>query len=233
MIDIKKYRTEWKYNLNNQQLSLLKSRISSLLVLDEHSKKDKYIVHTLYFDNYKNIITRMNDLGNNKRFKWRIRYYNDDINYIVLEKKEKLNNRSHKKVCPITLKEYEDILSFNMNLLYETDKLLIKELFRDIMLYNFVPRIIIDYERIAYTEKVTNVRVTFDLKISVSSDIDNFLNGSYHKYPINPGNYNVLEVKFDDILPSYIRKVIESYGFNQTSYSKCYYGMKMINSYYL
>ena len=42
---------------------------------------------------------------------------------------------------------------------------------------------------------------------------------------------NVLEVKFDSILPSYIRKIVESYNFNQGSFSKYYYGRKILDSY--
>ena len=42
---------------------------------------------------------------------------------------------------------------------------------------------------------------------------------------------NVLEVKFDDILPSYIRNIIESFGFKQTSFSKYYYGRKILDCY--
>ena len=41
----------------------------------------------------------------------------------------------------------------------------------------------------------------------------------------------VLEVKFDYILPSYIKNIVESYGLKQTSFSKYCYGRKIIESY--
>lgn len=99
------------------------------------------------------------------------------------------------------------------------------------LMYNYQPKVIVDYERIAYVEEITNVRITFDMKISASSDIDNFLTGDYIKYYVQENNYNVLEVKFDDILPSFIRNIVESYNFNQTSFSKYYYCRKLIDSY--
>ena len=212
---------------------MLKSRISKVLKLDPHTpSKGRYIIHSLYFDDYKDTSVYTTESGLSKRFKWRIRYYDEDLNYIVLERKEKLASRWHKKSCKLTLEEYKSIVSGNItDILYDTNKSLIKELARDIMLYNYQPKVIIDYERIAYVEEITNVRITFDLNISASYDIDNFLNGDYTRYYINPGGINILEVKFDEILPSYIRKIVESYGFKQTSFSKYYYGRLLIDSY--
>lgn len=201
--------------------------------LDPHSPAcGRYIIHSLYFDDYKDTSVYTTDAGLSKRFKWRIRYYDEDLSYIVLERKEKLCSRCHKKSCHLTLDEYEKIVSGNItDILYDTDKKLIKELAIDVMFYNYKPKIIIDYERIAYVEELTNVRITFDMKISASYDLENFLKDDYIKYYINPSGMNVLEVKFDNILPSYIRKIVESYGFKQTSFSKYYYGRKIIDSY--
>lgn len=42
---------------------------------------------------------------------------------------------------------------------------------------------------------------------------------------------NVLEAKFDEILPSYIKNIVESYNFKQTSFSKYYYGRKIMDCY--
>ena len=230
---IKKYRNEWKYSLTNQELSLLKSRISEVMELDPHTPaKGRYIIHSLYFDDYKDTSVYTTDSGLSKRFKWRIRYYDEDLNYIVLERKEKLASRCHKKSCRLTLEEYEKIVFGNItDLVYETDKKLIKELARDMLVYDYRPKVIIDYERIAYVEEITNVRITFDMKISASYDLEHFIDGDYTRFYINPSGINVLEVKFDEILPSYIRKIVESYGFKQTSFSKYYYGRRILDSY--
>ena len=233
MIKIKKYRNEWKYILTNQELSLLKSRISEVMELDPHTPaKGSYIIHSLYFDDYKDTSVYTTDSGLSKRYKWRIRYYDEDLNYIVLEKKEKLEGRCHKKSCKLTLDEYESIVSGNItDIVYDTNKELIKELAKDMLIYYYRPKVIVDYERIAYVEEITNVRVTFDMKISASYELEHFLDGNYTKFYIQPSFQNVLEVKFDEILPSYIRNIVESYGFNQVSFSKYYYCRKIIDSY--
>lgn len=232
MIIIKIYRNEWKYLLTNQELSMLKSRISQILELDPHTPSNgRYLIHSLYFDDYKNTSLITTNSGLSKRFKWRIRYYGDDLNYIVLEKKEKREGRGHKKSCKLTIDECCKIISGEIiDIMYVTEKPLIKELAVDILTKNYRPKIIIDYERIAFVEPITNVRITFDMKISASYELEKFLDRNYMNFYIMPSGMNVLEVKFDEILPSYIRHIVESYGFKQTSFSKYLYGRKMLDN---
>jgi hypothetical protein len=201
--------------------------------LDSHTPNEgRYIIHSLYFDDYKDTSVYTTDSGLSKRFKWRIRYYGDDLSYIVLERKEKLESRCHKKICKLTIEEYDAIVKGNItDIAYDTNKNLIKELARDILVFDYKPKVIIDYERIAYVEEITNVRITFDMKISASYELEHFLDGDYQRYYVNPRGLNVLEVKFDDILPSYIRKIVESYNFKQSSFSKYYYGRRIIDCY--
>jgi len=167
-----------------------------------------------------------------ERYKWRIRYYGNDLSYIVLEKKEKLEGRCHKKSCRITIDEYNQIIYGNpTDLIFVTQKNLIKELAIAMLIKNYQPVVIVDYERIAYVEEITNVRITFDMRISASYELENFLDGDYQNFYILPSGMNLLEVKFDEILPSYIRNIVESYSYNQTSFSKYYYGRKIIDCY--
>ena len=186
----------------------------------------------MYFDNYKDTSVYTTESGLSERFKWRIRYYGDDLTYIVLEKKEKKESRCHKKSCKLTLEEYNQIVNGDpYDLIFENDKKLIKELAVDMIRLDYRPKVIIDYERIAYVEEITNVRITFDMKISASYELEKFLDGDYQNFYVLPSGLNVLEVKFDEILPSYIRNIVESYNFNQGSFSKYYYGRRIIDSY--
>ena len=154
------------------------------------------------------------------------------MSYIVLEKKEKIEGRCHKKSCKITVEEYNNIISEDLtDLIFDTEKKLIKELAIDMLIHNYTPKVIIDYERIAYVEEIANVRITFDMKISASYELENFLDGNYQSFYVLPSGLNVLEVKFDDILPSHIRNIVESYSYTQGSFSKYYYGRKILDCY--
>lgn len=201
--------------------------------LDSHTPPGgRYSIHSLYFDDYKDTSVYEAEAGLSKRSKWRIRYYGDDLSYMVLEKKEKKEGRCHKKTCRLTIPEYKSIVSGNItDIVYDTDKTLIKELAADMLINSYHPKVIVDYERIAYVEEITDVRITFDMKISASYELDRFLDGDYQNYYLLPSGTNLLEVKFDDILPSYIRNIVESFNFDQTSFSKYYYGRKIIDCY--
>ena len=228
---MKKYREEWKYNLTNQELSMLNNRLEKIMDRDSHGKNGEYVIHSLYFDDEKDGSLRDTASGYYKRYKYRIRFYDEDLSYITLEKKEKLYGKCHKRSCKITPEIFEKILNRDVfDLVYDTDKKLLKEFIVDIMTRNVQPKVIIDYRRIAYVEEITNVRITFDMDITAGYEFDKFLTGDYLQIPIHESIFNVLEVKFDDILPSYIRNIVESYNYNQLAFSKYYYGRYTIDN---
>ena len=94
-----KYRTEWKYICNEFDLDLLKEKMKVLLSLDQNANKEVYNIHSLYFDDYNNTCAFDNDAGSSERFKWRIRYYDDNSDYIKLERKEKYDDLCYKESC--------------------------------------------------------------------------------------------------------------------------------------
>ena len=225
-----RYRNEWKYCLNESRFYLIENKLDKILMLDKHSdSNNKYIIHSLYFDDYTNSCMFDNDAGLGKRYKWRIRYYNEDINFIVLEKKEKLNSLCRKKSCELSIEEFNMITSEKISdLFWISDKELLREFCLEIINRLFKPKVIIDYERTAYVEPTTNVRITFDRNISGSAEIEKFLEGGYTKYPLMEKNKHILEIKFDDILPSYIKQAANIAELKQTTFSKYYLSRKMI-----
>ena len=45
---MKVYRSEWKYALTNQELSLLKSRLEKVMELDPHTPAGRKILNTFF-----------------------------------------------------------------------------------------------------------------------------------------------------------------------------------------
>ena len=45
---MKKYRSEWKYILTNQELSLLKSRLSEIMEIDSHTPPGRKVPNTFF-----------------------------------------------------------------------------------------------------------------------------------------------------------------------------------------
>lgn len=224
-----KYRNEWKYVISNNEIEMIQNKLDKVLNLDEHAKDGIYVIHSLYFDDLNSTCMRENDAGSFSRFKWRIRYYGEEKSYITLERKEKLFGMCRKKTCRLSLDDYEKIISNQISdLLWSTDNKLLKLFCVDILDRRFEPKVIIDYERKAYVELVSNVRITFDMNISASNEVDKFLDGGYLKYPITNKDEHVLEIKFDDILPSYVKQATYIGTLRQDNFSKYYLGRQLL-----
>ena len=128
-------------------------------------------------------------------------------------------------MCDITVRQYQALCSGNVEqLIYETKDPLLKRFCADILTRLFMPRLIVDYERIAYVEPIANIRIMLDKNISASWDTGQFLQGNYIRTPLQPKHQHVLEVKFDDILPGYIKNLTNSACMQQTMFSKYYFG---------
>ena len=100
----------------------------------------------------------------------------------------------------------------------------------EILRRRFTPRVIVDYERIAYIEPITNIRVTMDTNISVSRHFNRFLEGDYLRTPLMRKDEHVLEVKFDEILPGYVKRSIYQSGLQQQTFSKYVLGFEQLRS---
>ena len=100
-----KYRHEWKHEINYADMLTLRTRLSAVMKRDEHAIGGIYQIRSLYFDNLSDKALREKIDGINIREKFRIRYYNGNTSFIVLEKKSKINGLCAKESCRITKEE--------------------------------------------------------------------------------------------------------------------------------
>lgn len=64
------------------------------------------------------------------------------------------------------------------------------------------------------------MRVTFDSHIFSSPDLDGFFSRELRRRPVQQTGQHLLEVKFDEYLPDWIRQAIQMEGMYQTAFSK-------------
>ncbi|MBP3683610.1 MAG: polyphosphate polymerase domain-containing protein [Oscillospiraceae bacterium] len=224
----KKYRNEWKYCCTNAELARIEAKLSALLEKDQHTdNQGRYHIHSLYFDDLRNTCAWATEAGEAERFKYRIRYYNDDPSFLRLERKEKRDGCGNKESCLLTRETYRALTEGDVSdYLYDSTQPLLQRFSMDILTRHFTPRLIVDYERVAYVEPTTNVRITMDYNISVSRQLDRFLTGDYLREPLMRKDLHVLEVKFDDILPAYIKQCLYESQLQQRSFSKYFLGFE-------
>lgn len=221
---IRRYRTEWKYSAKETELISVREKLSSILSHDRFSNEaGKYFVHSMYFDDIDDTCARKNVAGDGRRFKYRLRYYNNSPSFLLLEKKEKNNAFCYKRSSLIDKETYRSLMAGNVDKLLWSDKQVLKEFAHDVLTRGFMPKVIISYQREAFVEPISNVRITFDSHIVASDDFYHFFD-NFHSTPIINDKQIVLEVKFDYVLPAYISEIIQSKQINHQSFSKYFMG---------
>ena len=111
-----KYRHEAKVVIGFSDLLMLRQRLSTIMQRDCHAVNGKYEIRSLYFDNANDKALREKIDGVNIREKFRIRFYNNDVSCMKLEKKSKINGLCKKSSVPITRQQAERWVSSPMML---------------------------------------------------------------------------------------------------------------------
>lgn len=213
-MDNKGFRHEDKYILNISDYQKIKNKLETILRYDDNTLKDLgyYKITSVYFDNLydKCLLEKVN--GVNNREKYRIRYYNDDLSYIKLEKKIKINGLCKKISCNISKEEYEKILKNDVQWLLDCyDRELLQDLYIKMKVQLLRLSTIVEYNRTAFIYSDKNIRVTLDRDLKT-----NIGNGSIG---IDSGKM-ILEIKYNNYLPDIISNLLKSDRKIRCSYSK-------------
>lgn len=218
-----KYRHEYKYVSPEIILSVLEKRTGAVLSLDSHTGENGvYSIRSIYFDDIYNTCYHENEDGTDPREKFRIRIYNCDAQRISLELKQKENSKTLKTSCPISKDDCNLIMNGKIPEIQNESPYLLKKLVSKMRYSDLKPVCIVAYERVPYIYRIGNVRVTFDRNIRSSSDIKGFFSDTTAFRPVLPKNVNMMEVKFDELLPDYISSLLQTGLLRQTSFSKYY-----------
>ena len=195
------YRNELKYVVTEAELTLLENRIRSLIRLDRHAGADgTYQIRSLYFDDLENTCYQENEMGTDPREKFRIRIYNGSADRISLELKKKQHSMTQKLSCLLTEEQCRELMAgrplpFDASyppVLQKLNLLMRTRLMR--------PKVIVEYDRTPFVEKLGNTRVTLDRNIRSSNAVLSFLEKEIPGRPVMPAGRQILEVKYDEFL---------------------------------
>ena len=214
------YRVEDKYNCSETQLVMLQSRMEAALRPDSNEGgPEGYSIVSLYFDDLQDSCLQDTEDGVNRRNKYRIRIYNDSLDVIKLEVKTKQDNRIQKQSKTISRAEMESLM--------RGECIAEESSFEDpATLFNLAikneglrPKVIVAYERKAYVFEPGNVRITFDRNVRASSRVEEFGQKNI-RYDFLQEYDKVLEVKYDEFIPDFLRQLLEVGNMQQSAYSK-------------
>ncbi|MBQ6267532.1 MAG: polyphosphate polymerase domain-containing protein [Clostridia bacterium] len=214
-----KYRHEWKHEINRADRLVLLSRLSAVMQRDAHTIDGAYQIRSLYFDTPGDKALREKIDGVNIREKFRIRFYNGDLSYIVLEKKSKVNGLCAKESCRLTAREAQKIADGDIGWMGADERPLCVELYSKMHTQGLRPKTIVDYTRDPFVFAPGNVRVTMDYDIRTGMFRTDFLNPETLTLPAGDSPI-ILEVKWDGFLPDIIKDAVRIPGRRVTAFSK-------------
>ena len=214
-----KLRHEYKHELSYVEMLSLRSRLKAVMQPDPHAIDGKYFIRSLYFDNVYDKALREKIDGVSNREKFRIRYYNRDISRIILEKKSKIYGLCNKKQTVIDIDTVKAICECNLKALEANKDPLVVELYQKMLTEGLRPKVIVDYDREPFVFSAGNVRVTLDYNIKTGLKNTDFLNTDAVTIPVVDSPI-ILEVKWDEYLPSIIKDVVQIPATHTAAFSK-------------
>lgn len=217
------YRHEYKYMIDAAQKEVLRLRAKGVLERDAHvGENGEYLIRSLYFDSLEDSCFYENEDGEDPREKYRIRFYNCDISKITLECKAKRRGMTRKTACPVTEDQCRQFMAGEIPEPVREISPKQAAMFAQMRLKVLRPVVIVQYTREPYVCETGNVRVTFDDAIASSNDIARFLAPEIVLRSVLPVGRSILEVKWDELLPSYIKDRLALDSLQWTSFSKYY-----------
>lgn len=223
---MKTYRHELKYIINSGYHQVLRQRLKAAMKPDAHGDNGVYRITSLYFDDVFRSAYNDKALGLDVRKKYRIRYYGLSHDFIRLEVKEKKGDMVCKRSSPISYEQYQGILRGERGVLRQPDSTgdtaastAAEEFYASDRLVRLTPAVLVDYVREAYVCPAGNVRITFDMQLQTSPQLDPLGSKTVFHNVFDSGEI-ILEVKYDRFIPAHIQALLGGIPMTRESVSK-------------
>ena len=213
------YRHEIKHFITPGDAAAIRTNLTAVASVDPHAGAEGcYRIRSLYFDDlYDTALWEKLD-GVNERRKFRIRYYNQDLSYIMLECKMKRDNVGCKLQERLTEEELRRILNGDTAWMVTSNRPLLVTLYVEMKTRGLRPKCVVEYMRVPFVYAPGNVRVTIDWNIRTGPP-GQFTDPQGLTLPVE-GNPMLLEVKWDEYLPGIIRRATALKSRGSTAFSK-------------
>ncbi|MBR1708205.1 MAG: polyphosphate polymerase domain-containing protein [Clostridia bacterium] len=214
-------RHELKFLITPAELSVLRSIISPLMQHDPNGgPTNEYLIRSLYFDTINDDALEEKIAGVGNRKKYRIRIYNFSDKVIKLECKSKYGDLISKQSVSIPRDLADQLIAGDPEGLQRMRHPLLHDVFREMRTRLLRPAVIVDYVREAYILDAEEVRITFDKQIRTGLNCFDMFDGSIPTYPVFDDPVEVLEVKYDEFLPSYLQTALSCVTAQRSAVSK-------------
>ena len=214
-------RHELKYHITPAELTVLRGVLAPVMQLDPNgNENNEYHIRSLYFDTINDDALEEKIAGVGNRKKYRIRIYNFSDRVIKLECKSKYGDLISKQSVSIPRELAEQLIAGDPDGLQRMRHPLFHDVYREMRTRLLRPAVIVDYVREAYIHQAEEVRITFDKQVRTGLYSVDMFNPQIPTYPVFDDPVEILEVKFDEFLPSYLQSILSGITAQRSAVSK-------------
>lgn len=214
-------RHEYKFPATTAQCEVLRERFSAVMTPDTHGDNGCYRVTSVYLDDVYRSAYNDKLIGADTRKKYRIRTYDLSEKLLHFECKYKDRNMTSKRGIWISPGQYHSILKGDYSFVWsgEYEGTILEDASYSNALALLRPSVIVDYNRQAFINPEGNVRFTIDSGFKAGAFSDDMLSENIGYLPVEDFTA-VIEIKYDDYLPSYLEELLGGIELKQESVSK-------------
>lgn len=214
-------RHELKYLITPAELTVLRGILMPVMQLDPNGNaQNEYHIRSLYFDTINDDFLEEKISGVGNRKKYRIRIYNFSDQVIKLECKSKYGDLISKQSVSIPRDLAEQLIAGDPEGLQRMRHPLFHDVFREMRTRLMRPAVIVDYVREAYIHPAQEVRITFDKQLRTGLYATDMFDRMLPTYPVFDDPCEILEVKYDEFLPTYLQGILSGITAQRSAVSK-------------
>ena len=214
-------RHEIKYLISPAEMAVLRGVLKPVMQLDPNGdENNEYHIRSLYFDTINDDFLEEKIAGVGNRKKYRIRIYNFSDRVIKLECKSKYGDLISKQSVTIPRDLADQLIAGDPEGLQRMRHPLFHDVYREMRTRLLRPVVVVDYLREAYIHPAQEVRITFDKQLRTGLFSSEMFDRHLPTYPVFDDPVEILEVKYDEFLPSYIQSILSGVTAQRSAVSK-------------
>jgi len=213
-------RQEKKYLLTVPDGLKLDARLSSCMLRDEHSGPKGYTVRSLYFDSLDDGDYWDKVDGLELRRKLRLRVYSPAAELAMLEMKQKEGAYQKKRSMRVGREDARRLCQGDYSPLLKYSEPFAAECYGLMRRKCYQPRVVVEYRRRAFVSRENHTRITLDSQITATEAHWDLFAPDLAQVPVLDPFDLILEIKYNDFLLSYIKKLAGTADRSEFSQSK-------------
>lgn len=201
-------RIEKKYLISTSQKNEMLKKLKVKLIFDEYSIHGLYSVRTLYFDtpDFQDYHDKVNEVPVRKGL--RVRIYSTNNKTAKIELKSKDNKIQSKISLKINRNDVEELVKGNYECLKNYEGEVAEQIYSIMKNNNYKPAALILYDRYAFKDPDTKLRVTIDSDLRTTNKEFDLWSENINGQLVSSPEEHILEVKLVDKIPQEIADLI-------------------------